>query len=59
MFAIPVTGETLESQTANRCNKRSVDIRSSRGFGVRNQQAFFDVRVSDPTGNRYLNSALP
>ena len=53
-----VTGETFENRTANTSNEAKVDIKS-RGFWVRGQQAFFDVGVSDPNANQYLNKALP
>ena len=43
---LPVTGETFENQTANTRNEARVDIKS-RGFWVRGQQAFFDVRIFD------------
>ena len=55
---LPVMGETFENRTANTSNEASVD-KKSRGFWVRDQQAFFDVRVFDPNPNRYLNKALP
>ena len=55
---LPVTGETFENGTANTSNEARVDIKS-RGFWVRGQQTFFDVRVFDPNANRYLNKALP
>ena len=55
---LPVTGETFDNRTANTSNEVRVDIKS-RGFWVRGQQTFFDVRVFDPNANRYLNKALP
>ena len=55
---LPAMGETFENRTTNNSNEASVDIKS-RGFWVRDQQAFFDVRVFDPNPNRYLNKALP
>ena len=55
---LPVTGETFDNRTANTSNEVRVDIKS-RGFWVRGQQTFLDVRVFDPNANRYLNKALP
>ena len=55
---LPAMGETFDNRTANTSNEARVDI-ESRGFWVRGQQAFFDVRVFDSNSNRYLNKALP
>ena len=55
---LPVTDETFNNQKANTSNEASVDTKS-RGFWVRGQQAFFNVRVFDPNANRYLSKALP
>ena len=55
---LPLTGETFNNRTANSSNEATVDI-TSRGFWVRDQQAFFDVRVFDQNANRHLNKALP
>ena len=55
---LPVTGENFSNRTANTRTEARLDIRS-RGFWVRGQQAFFDIRVFDPNTKRYLNSALP
>ena len=55
---LPVMGETFENRTANTSNEARVDIKS-RGFWVRGQQTFFDVRLFDPNANWYLNKALP
>ena len=55
---LPVTGENFLNRTANTRTKSRRDIRL-RGFWVRGQQAFFDIRVFDPNAKRYLNSALP
>ena len=52
-----VTGETFDNRTATTSNEARVDIKS-RGFWVRDQQTFFDVRVFDPNANQYLNKAL-
>ena len=55
---LPVTGENFSNRTANTLTEARLDIRS-RWFWDRGQQAFFDIRVFDPNGKRYLNSALP
>ena len=55
---LPVMVTKFENRTASTSNKERVDIKS-RGFWVRGQQAFFDVRVFDPNANRYLSKALP
>ena len=55
---LPVTGENFSNRTANTRTESRLDIRL-RGFWVRGQQAFFDIRVFDPNAKRYLNSALP
>ena len=55
---LPVTDETFENRTTNTSNEGRVHIKL-RGFWVRGQQVFFDVRGFDPNANRYLNKALP
>ena len=55
---LPVTGGTFDSRAANTSSEARVNIKS-RGFWLRVQQAFFDVRVFYPNANRYLNKALP
>ena len=55
---LPIMGETFSNRTANTSDEARVDIKL-RGFWVRDQQAFFDVRVLDPNANRYLNKAHP
>ena len=55
---LPDTGENFSNRTANTRTEARLDIRS-RGFWVRGQQAFFNIRVFDPNAKRYLNSALP
>ena len=54
----PVTGENFSNRAENTRTEARLDIRS-RGFWVRGQQAFFDIRVFDQNAKRYLNSALP
>ena len=55
---LSVTGDTFDNQTGNTSNEARFNI-ESRGFWVRDQHAFFDVRVFDPNANRYLNIAFP
>ena len=55
---LPVTGENVSYRTANTRAEASLDIKS-RGFWVRGQQAFFDIKVFDPNTKRYVDSALP
>ena len=55
---LPDTGENFSNRTANARTEARLDIRS-RGFWVRGQQAFFNIRVFDPNAKRYLNSAPP
>ena len=55
---LPITGKKFSNRTSNTSNEGRVDTQS-RGFWVRGQVAFFDVRVFDTIANRYLNKALP
>ena len=54
---LPLSGEELHGRTTNPSDKARVNIRT-RGFWNRVQQAFFDIRVFDPTACRYLNKSL-
>ena len=54
---LPVTGETSNNRNANTSNEARVYMKS-RGFWVRGQQVFFDVRLFDPNTNRYFHKAL-
>ena len=53
----PLTGEELDSRTANMTNEATLGIRA-RGVWERGQQAFLDLRVFDPSACRYLNKSL-
>ena len=55
---LTVTGESFWNRTANTLTEAKLDIRS-RGFGVRDQQVFFDIRLFDSNAKRYINSAFP
>lgn len=44
---LPLTGENLPGRTCNRAPDARLDIRA-RGFWTRQQDAFFDVRVTHP-----------
>ena len=54
---LPLSGEELHGRTTNPSDKARVYIRT-QGFWNRVQQAFFDIRVFDPTACRYLNKSL-
>ena len=54
---VPLSGEDLSNQTANRSNEARLDVRAS-GFLERGQQTFFDLTVFDPNACRYLNKSL-
>ena len=54
---LPVPGETFDNQTANTSNDARINIKS-RGFWVKSQETFFNVKVLDPNANQYLNKAL-
>ena len=53
----PVTGETFCHKTANTTDDARVDV-SARGFWVRGQKAFFDVRIFNPTAKSYSAQTL-
>ena len=52
-----LTGETFEQQTANTSDDAQLDI-SARGFWTKHQMAFFDVRIFDPSTQRYSSQSL-
>ena len=54
---IPLTGEKMKYKTANTANDARLDI-SARGFWVRGQRAFYDVRIFDSTAPRQLTKPL-
>ena len=49
-----LTGETFKYKTANVADDARLDV-SARGFWLRGQRAFFDVKVFNPNARRYLN----
>ena len=55
---LPVTGETFKYRRVNTSTEARVDIKP-RGFWVRGQQAFFDMKVFDPNTNHFFNKAVP
>ena len=55
---IPLTGENMKYKSAIIGNEARLDVRV-RGFWIYGQQAFLDVRVSDPNASRYVNVSLP
>ena len=53
----PVRWKDLRKRTADRSNEARLDVQV-RGFWERGQQAFFDLRVFDPSACRHLNKSL-
>ena len=53
---LPLTGEQLQYQTANKNDNARLDI-SAKGFWTRGERVFFDIRVFDPMApsHRKLN----
>ena len=54
----PLTGESIESRSANRQDEARADIHA-RGFWRQRQSAFFDVRVFHPNAQSYGQSNIP
>ena len=54
----PVTTETLSGRSSNTSADARLDIRA-RGFWRRGQNAFFDVRVTNPDSASQVNSSIP
>jgi len=54
----PVTTEVLPGRSANTSADARLDIRA-RGFWRRGQNAFFDVRVTNPDCASQVNSSIP
>ena len=52
---LPLDGESLTGATANRATEARLDIRA-RGFWTRQQDAFFDVRVTYPKASSQSRS---
>ena len=50
----PLSGEEIKG---NQSDKAKSDI-SARGFWIRVQRAFFDIRVFDPNSQRHQNKTL-
>ena len=55
---IPLTGETLKYKSANLEDESRLDV-SARGFWSRSCNAFFDIRVFNPTAPSYNKMTLP
>ena len=49
---IPITGEQLKHQTANKSPNARVDL-SARDFWTKGQRAYFDIRIFDPMAQSY------
>ena len=54
---LPLTGETIIPQSANRRDDARADIRA-RGFWGRQQSAFFDIRVFHPNAPSYRHTSI-
>ena len=54
---LPLSGKELHRRTANRSNEARLNIRTC-GFWEEGQQAFFDIRIFDPSACGYLNNSL-
>lgn len=54
---LPLTGERFDLKSVKTGDDYRPDIRA-RDFWINGQQAFFDVRVFDPTASRYSNQTL-
>jgi hypothetical protein len=55
---LPVTTEVLLGRSANTSAEARLDFRG-RGFWRRGQNAFFDVRVTNPDSASQVNSPIP
>ena len=54
---LPLTEERMENRTAFETNEARLNI-TARGFCIRGQQAFLDVRIFDTKAYRYSNLPL-
>ena len=54
----PVTSETLPGRSCNTSAEARLDIRA-RGFWRRGQNAYFDVRVTNPDSASQVNCTIP
>ena len=54
---LSLTGERYDHKTAKTGDECRPDIRA-RDFWINGQQAFFDVRVFDPSASRYANQTM-
>ena len=55
---LPITSEILLGRSANTSAEARLDFRG-RGFWHRGQNAFFDVRVTNPDCDSQANSSIP
>ena len=53
----PLTGELLRYKTAKTADDAHPDV-SARGFWLRGQRAFFDIKVFSPSAPSYFNQPL-
>ena len=54
---LPYEGEDLDGRTANKSQAARVDIRAC-GFWTRQQDAFFDVRVTNPKADLHTVTGI-
>ena len=54
---IELTGESFHLKSTKTGDEARTDI-CARGFWIKGQQAFFDVRVFDPNASRYFNQTM-
>ena len=54
----PLSGETLHPRSAIRENDARSDVRAEGFWSCRQQQAYFDIKVFNPTASTYRNKSL-
>ena len=54
---LELSGEIFQLKTSKTGNEVRTDI-AARGFWIKGQRAFFDVRVFDPNASRYLKQTM-
>ena len=54
----PLSGETLHPRSAIRENDARSDVRAEGFWSCRRQQAYFDIKVFNPTASTYRNKSL-
>ena len=54
----PLTGETMENETANKEDGACLDITANRLWGSRHERIFVDVRIFNPYAPIYSNTPM-